>query len=94
MPRPSSAAALAEECRRCGGKFGVDIDPCDKNEKEILKRRFPRALVCAPCFNFCQGIEKYSELRDDALMDLLKDPEQKALFMDRRAAWCAERKAH
>lgn len=92
MPRPASSNVV-EHCRRCGGKFGVDIDPCDKHEKEVLKRRCVRGAVCSTCSRFSQGDDEYAELREDAFIDLLKDPKQKERYMERRAAWCAERRA-
>ena len=91
MPRASSSGT--DHCRRCGGAFGVDLDPCDKNQKELLKRRSTRSLVCNTCYRFSQGDEEYCELREDALLEKLKDPKQKERYMERRAEWCRERRA-
>lgn len=38
------------------------------------------------------GSEDFGSMKDSALADMLKDPTQKAKYMEKRAAWCEERR--
>ena len=67
MPRPQGCKDV---CKRCDGKFGIDIDPTDKEGKELLKRRVPGAATCKPCWYFASGHEDYASMKDSALGDL------------------------
>lgn len=88
MPR---GAASSDLCRRCEGKFGVDIDPSDPGQA-VLKRRCLRAAVCKPCYHFKQHSDEYVNLSDSQLEKQLEGPAEKAKYMNKRHDWCEERK--
>lgn len=84
---------IADQCRRCDGKFGVDADPRVKDGQEKLQRRVPGSAVCKPCYFFVRGDEEYSKLSDSALLEKLNDPGERASYKQRREDWCADRRA-
>lgn len=84
--------ASTDRCKRCDGRFGVDQDALDKDPKALLQRRCPGAVICKPCYSFVLFDPEYRELKDGKIQEMLNDPANKASYLEKRAAYCEQRK--
>lgn len=91
MPRPSGCKG--NSCKHCGGEFGKDHCPLSKDSSQLLKPRAPGTLLCQPCYGFVRNDPEFGDLTASALIEALKNPDTKAKFMSRRAAWCEDRRS-